>query len=153
MNPFEPPASPIAEPPDAPGSPVKAVLLGVLVDLGGSLVSSFVLGVVYVMQVASSGVSEAEMAARLADMGNVGWVFAVGSAVGCGFSVLGGYVCARISRRRDYSLAAIVAACSAGFGALVSWGTMGALQLILLSAVTVACVLLGNRYGMVRPAR
>jgi MFS family permease len=147
-NPYEPPQTPVSDPQPQAGSPVKAVLLGLAVDIGGSLVASVLLGIVYAVMLASSGVSGDELRTELEGVMQTGWGFTIASAVGCAFSVLGGWVCARVSRRRDYRLGWVLAACSVGIGTLISADGYSVLQQVLLGGVTVACVLIGVRSGM-----
>lgn len=151
-NPYDPPQTPVSDPQPQAGSALKAVLLGLAVDIGGSLVASVVLGLVYAVVLASSGVSGDELRLALEGVMQTGWGFAIASAVGCAFSVAGGYVCARVSRRRDYRLGWVLAALSVGIGTLVGADGYSLLQQVLLGGVTVACVLIGVRSGMRVPA-
>ncbi len=62
--------------------------------------------------------------------------------VGLVFSVLGGYVCARVARRSEFKLAGIVAA----IGSAIGWILGGELPLLLhlfLTCLSVACVMFG----------
>jgi MFS family permease len=147
-NPYDPPQTPVSDPEPQAGSPVKAVLLGLTVDIGGSLLASVALGIVYAVVLGSQGVEGEDLRQALEGVMQTGWGFAIGSAVGCAFSVLGGFVCARISRRRDYRLGWVQAGLSVAIGALLSAEGYSLLQQVLLGGVTVACVLIGVRTGM-----
>src|SRR5690606_37718675 len=63
MNPYAPPGAAVGDLPAKPGSAVKAVVLGFLVDIGGTLVGTIVLGIVYGIVLAASGASEEELIA------------------------------------------------------------------------------------------
>ena len=138
-NPFTPPGAPLKDEQTPPGSPVKAVLAGLAIDIGGSLVLGIVLTVSYAVALSSEGMSQQEVANAMADIPTDSWPYIVG--------ILGGYWCARIARRSEYRLAFIMAAISAGFGLVTSWDTYDPVQNLLLALTTVACVLLGTKYG------
>ena len=72
--------------------------------------------------------------------------------VGVLCSVLGGYVCERIARRRDYKAGAVLAALSAVLGLAMGAGAASAPMLALLVFLTVGSVLLGTRLGFAAPA-
>jgi hypothetical protein len=147
-NPYEPPRAPVTDPRPRAGSPAKAVLLGLAVDIGGTLLASMVLGAVYAVMLAGSGLDAAALQEAMDGFGRSGWGFAIGSAVGCGFSVLGGHVNARISRRTDYRLGWVQAALAVGLGVLIGADSYSPLQHVLLAGVSAACVLIGVRSGM-----
>jgi hypothetical protein len=152
MNPYSPPEARVADPPPKPASAVKAVLLGFFVDVGGSIVSSLVLTIGYAFVLASQGRSQAEIQDTLQTGSDSGAGFALAAVVGCACSVLGGYVCARVSRRADYRLGAVLAALSVTAGLLLGGGGYSAAGNVLMGAVTFACVLLGTHYGARRNA-
>jgi MFS family permease len=131
---------------------VKAVLLGLLVDIGGTLIGTLLFAAIYGAMLASGGTSPAEAQEAYAEMAQTAWGFTILAVMGCGFSVLGGYVCARISRRLDFRLGLILAALSAGSGFLLGGGGEPPLKTLLMMGVTVACVLTGTWYGIRRNA-
>jgi len=148
QNPYAAPDARLADTIAAPGSPIKAVLIGLGVDIGGSVVATLILAIAYGMFLAASGASQEEIAA--ASRGGTttdSWLFYASSLVGCAFSVLGGYVCARIARRSEYTLGAILAAISAAFGL---WSSMDQYQVGILASLTLAsigAVIWGVRLG------
>jgi hypothetical protein len=146
-SPYAPPDARLADPIAAPGSPIKAVLIGLGVDIGGTVVATLILAIAYGMFLAASGASQEEIAAASAGTSTDSWFFYVSSLVGCGFSLLGGYVCARIARRSEYTLGAILAAISAVFGL---WAAMDHYQIGILASLTLAsigAVIWGVRLG------
>jgi len=152
VNPYSPPDANLKDPRGKPGSPVKAVLIGLLVDIGGTLLGTLLFAIIYGAMLASGGASPAEAQGAYAEMAETAWGFAILAVIGCGFSVLGGYVCARISRRPDFRLGVILAALSAGSGFLLGGGGEPPLKTVLMMGVTVACVLTGTWYGVRRNA-
>jgi hypothetical protein len=148
-NPYSAPASKVADPAPRPGSPYKAVGLGLLTDFGGTMVFSTILTFVYGVMLAGSGVAQEDLEAaiRNASAGDTLY-FWIGSIGGCGFSLLGGYVCARIARQSEYTLGVILAASVVVLGLLL-FGD-GGLDLglsVVLNAATVAAVIVGAWIG------
>ena len=149
-NPYSPPTSPVSDPPPAAGSAFKAVALGALTDLGGTIVSGIVIGMIYTMMISNSGLSDDEVAAQLQEFGKDGGGYLLLTLVGCGFSILGGYVCARISQRTDYRLGFATAGLSVAFGLLMGWDQADALLHAAMAIVTLVSVLVGVKLGMPR---
>ena len=152
-NPYAPPEAPLQDPPHAPGSPVKAVLAGLAIDVGGSLLVGFIVSAVYVASLANEGMSEDELAAALANAPTDSAVFIVGTLAGGALSFLGGFICARIARRDEYRVGAVLAALCALTGLGLSWEAYPPMLNALLTLLTAAFVMLGIRYGRVAPHR
>ena len=150
MDPYRPPKAGIADPPAGAGSAFKAVAYGFLVDVGGSLLFSALVSVLYSMYLASNGVPLGQLEEQLQADLRQGWGFGIATAIGCGFSVLGGYVCARVSRRVDRTLPAVLAALSVGLGLVLGWSTYDVIEMLSLSVLTVAAILVGWRLGVRR---
>jgi hypothetical protein len=144
---YTPPGSDLRDPPPPPGSPWKAVLVGYLVDMGGTFIASAVLAIAYTAVLSQQGLSAAQIHEALADPTPGSSFYVVGTLAGCAFSFLGGYWCARIARRTPYRLGGILAALSTLSGAALSWGVYPLEQITLLSVTSVACVLLGSKFG------
>ena len=113
-SPFSAPKSDVEMGDIAKGSPVKAVLFGVLADIGSTLVAGLMIGVVYGIILASAGVpmEQLEQAMQYSPIGLISLL------VGLLCSVLGGYVCARIANHNEYRLAAITGFISMMIGLL-----------------------------------
>lgn len=147
-NPFTPPRAELAERPElTPGSPIKAVLLGLAVDLGGSIVTALLVGIAYGVSLVNEDMSNEEFTAAISQITPDSGIFIATFAVGMAFSALGGYVCARIAKRSEYRYGAILATLSAAFGILISAGQYSILQHVLFSFATIASVLVGVRIG------
>ena len=149
-NPFEPPETDSTKnplPPAAPGSPLRAVLVGLAVDIGGSLVVGVTITVIYVAQLHGKGLSETELREAVTHMPHDTALYMAGVLLGLLMSLLGGYACARIVRRGEYRAGVVMTAISALFG-LVVGANPGIDQMLLLMTVTsVACNLLGVKFG------
>lgn len=151
MNPFTPPERRVADPPRNPGSPVKAVVLGLLVDIGGTFLVGLIFSIGYSVVLASTGSSPEEVMTALGEIGRNRTTFLILAALGCACSVLGGYVCARISRCTDYRLGLILGILSAVIGLFMGAGNYTVFENILLNGITIVCVLMGISYGMRKP--
>ena len=148
-NPYATPEARVAERRRQPGSPYKAVALGALTDLGGTFLFSMLLMFIYGVALSGSGVQPEDMEAAMRDAASTESLFFwVGSIGGCGFSVLGGYVCARIAGQSEYTLGAILAVVVVVLGMLL-FGTGGYDfgMSVFLNATTVAAVIVGAWIG------
>jgi hypothetical protein len=148
-NPFQPPETdPTRNPrPVPPGSPLKAVLAGLAVDIGGTTLLSMVVAVLYALQLHAQGLSEGEMREAMAHMPRDSALYIGGTLLGALLSVAGGYVCARVAGRDEFRIGLVMAAVS-GLVGLLMGGANEAPDMTALFALTgVACNLLGVKYG------
>ncbi len=152
-NPYTPPSARVADVAvEKRGSPIKAVAFGLLVDIGGSLAFGLLLVFAYGVSQASSGATSAEIAASFENLSVDSWVSIVGDIVDTLFSALGGYVCARVAKRSEFRLGAMLAALSISFATLVGGSDYSVLWNIVLSVVTFLAVMFGVRMGVARNA-
>lgn len=153
MDNYRPPKADVADPPRGPGSPFTAVVVGLLVDVGGTVLASALMGILYSAYLAAQGVQLDDIQDRLQEGFQQGWGFALATAVGSACSFLGGYVCARIARRRDSMPVLVLSALSVSVGLLLGPpGNYAVGETISLSALTVLCIFAGARLGMRRLA-
>lgn len=151
-NPYAPPDATLADPAAVPGSAFKAIGLGLAVDIVGTLVAGLLLGAVYGIFLTMTGATQEELeAAAKVSVGS--GVFYAGFLVGSFFSVLGGYVCARIARQSEYRRGAILATLSVLFGLLMTFEQYSALMSALMAIVGSATVMFGVRLGYARNRR
>jgi hypothetical protein len=151
--PFKPPeANPKRKPPrpgepSFVGSPVRAILTGLTIDIGGSMVINIILAVAYHVQLSNSGLSEAQIATVMQNITPQSTIAIVSTLLGALCSVAGGFACARIVRRDEFRIGGVMASLS-GFITL-AWGGSDLPDdlIVLLTLSTVACVLLGVKYG------
>jgi len=134
------------------GSPVKGMIFGVLVDIGGSLLASFVLFFIWAIWLGASGLDAESITKEMTEPDPLSQVAIVGYALGTGFSWLGGYVCALVARETELQCAAVVATISS----LVALATGAGMPLALylsLTVLTFATVMLGGWMGQQQNAR
>ena len=91
-SPHKPPAT---DPTTAPGSPLRAVLAGLAVDLGGTALLGIVLRVIYAAQISTPDMTETQLHDALENIPPQSGVMIAGIVLGALLSVAGGYVCAR----------------------------------------------------------
>jgi hypothetical protein len=103
-NPYTPPRAPLQENPSrGRGSPWKALLFGVITDIGGTLVAVAVLSVLAALTMGEAA-SDPETFRTYFDSGL--WQM-LQMVVGSLCTLLGGYVAARIANHAEYRYAAV----------------------------------------------
>lgn len=145
-SPYAPPSATVTTAAQQRGSAWKAVVLGLLTDIGGSIITSVVIGIAYAAVLASSGMAQEEAMQAFMELEQNTTLMLLMYSVGGLFSVLGGYVCARIVRYNELRWAMFVALGSAAAGAVLGSQEEPAMQILLLGT-TVASVLLGAWLG------
>jgi hypothetical protein len=151
-NPYQPPEAPVSDRDARRGAPVKGMIFGLLVDIGGSLIAAVVLVFVWSVWLAASGMDAEAITQMLSEPDPLSTFSFVSYAVGCGFSWLGGYVCARVARETEMRCAAAVATVSSLIA--VTMGTALPLALnLVLTLFTFGAVMLGGWTGLQRNLR
>lgn len=105
-DPYSVPSSPLGS--TRKPAPVKAVIYGLMIDVGGSLLFGLVFGLAYGAILAANGVSADEIMAKLSDMDPRSLTGFILNLAGLLFSFLGGYVCARTAVERVYACVAVM---------------------------------------------
>ena len=154
-NPFQPPETDPAKNlrPVPPGSPLKAVLWGLAVDLGGTVLLGVVIAALFAMQLHGQGLSDDEIHDAMGHMPHDSALYIAGTLLGALLSVAGGYVCARVARHDEFRIGSVMAATSALVGLLLGVSDEEADMVALLTLTSVACSLLGVKYGADRNRR
>jgi hypothetical protein len=150
---FTPPQAEVRDARKPKGSVIKGVLAGLAVDFGGTIAFGIVLSVVYGGLLAAAGQGEAQIRAALAESDSNSTFAAFGVVGGCAFSILGGYVCERVARQRNYRAGAILGIVSVGLGLAMGAFSLPWAENVLLAFLTVGSVLLGTRLALERHAR
>ena len=134
--------------PPRAGSPLRAILTGLTVDVGGSVLTGALLTIVYSASLAASGMSSDDITEALKNLPPTSAVAILGILAGSCWSVAGGYVCARIVQRDEYRVGSVMAWMSVFLGLLLGGADEPGDMLVLTSLTTIACVLLGVMYGV-----
>jgi hypothetical protein len=143
MNPYEPPRSNLHRRDTEPGSIPKAVAIGVAIDIGGTLIASFAVALIYGGILGARGLNEDAIAAEFQQLEVWSAYGIITGAIGLAISAFAGFHCARIANRNEYLAPGIMAMISCAFGAAISAGAHPLPTLILLSALSVIAVLGG----------
>jgi uncharacterized membrane protein YfcA len=152
-NPYRAPGAVVADQDRPVGSPVKAVIFGVLTDILGTTVMSVLVVMIYGFYLASSGSDRQEIENAAALLDPLSGIGLLTSALGCVFSFLGGYVCARVAGQAEMKWAAVVAAISLAFGLIIGLQAYSFAMNLLLAAPATAFVLIGGYAGARRNKR
>lgn len=137
---YSTPQSPLGVPTQKQGSPVKAVLYGLLVDFGGTILASMVISVVYGIMLVRTSMSEQEIERALTDVDPFSVYGLILSGAGLFCSFWGGYVCALNSRTRIVRDAAILSALTVTLGILMSGAIYTVLQHALMAIAGIVAI-------------
>jgi len=149
-NPFKPPegdSSKNERVPDVPGSPLKAILSGLAVDLGGTAVLGIVLEQLYALTLKGQGMSGPDIDEAMQHIPAASTIGVLSIVLGAVMSVAGGYVCARIVLRDEYRVGGVMAGISALLGLALSSSSDPSDIIALLILCTAASNMLGVKYG------
>ena len=145
MNEFpnSPPKSNAEKRRDKKGSPVKAITIGVIVDIGGTIILGLILVMIYSVLLASEGLSPEEIEHQLINLDPHSTFSIIGMILGGLMTVVAGYLCASIVNYSEYKFTFILGSISAASGLMVGESQYSTLDNIFLSILTVMCALLG----------
>ena len=125
------------------GSPVKAITIGVVVDIGGTSVLGIILVMIYSVLLASEGLSPEEIEDRLMNLDPHSTFSIISMILGGMVTVFAGYLCASIVNFSEYKYTFILGSISAAFGLMVGESHYSTLDNIFLTILTVMCALFG----------
>jgi len=117
-NPYQPPEAPVVgvHSDERFGSPVKAILVGLVVDIGGSIVGGTILAIAWGILLGAGGASGEEIDRFFRESHTFQWATL---CTGLGFTGLGAYVAARIANRAEYRFALMLGLCSLALSELM----------------------------------
>jgi hypothetical protein len=149
-NPYTPPDAALADQPPPPGSPWKAIGLGLLTDIGGTLLASMVLAIAFGIAMSAQGQGPEEIEAAMSAPFLDSWLSTAATLVGLGFSVAGGYVCARIVRRSELKFGAVQGVLATVLGFALAGQSQADDRPFLLASISFVAVLAGALWGQHR---
>lgn len=141
-NPYSAPKAELRETPAAARSPILAVITGIAVDTAGTFVSGIALTFGHAVWMIHSGATTDGVAA----LAPTPALRAASIVVGTLWSVLGGYVGARMAKRRELALGAIQGTLSMAIGFWLG-SHAEPLNDLLLSTATIAATVAGSALG------
>lgn len=143
QNRYEPPRAPLSPRSREPGSIPKAVAVGAVIDIGGTMLGGLIVGVGYSILMGLQGRSSDEIQRALTNLDPWSGLSILLNVIGTFMSGLGGYQCAVIANRPGYLAPGILSLVSTTMGALLNNGQLQLPYLLLMSGVTVAAILIG----------
>jgi hypothetical protein len=145
-NRYQPPRARIDSRNHEPGSISKAVAVGAIIDIGGTMLGGIVIAFGYSMLMGMQGRSNVEIERALTQFDRWSVFGLLLTAMGLVMSMLGGYRCAAIANRNAYLAPGILSLISVTVGAFMSAGEVGLPELLMMSALTVASILGGASF-------
>lgn len=142
-NRYQPPRSRLDPRNREPGSIPKAVAVGALIDIGGTILGGSIVAMCYAVLLGMQGLSSDAITRELTEAGRWSAFGLITMAIGLVMSVLGGFQCAVIANRTTYLAPGILSIISVALGALMNEGQSQLQELLFFSAVTVAAILAG----------
>ena len=136
-----------------PASAFKSVAIGLAVDIGGSMAVGTAMAFVYAGMLVSEGMEPEQIVEALTNIPPTSTFSIVGIVVGLFISGLAGFVCARLSRRRDYKLGLIMGGIAGAVSFISGYGIYSLPMNAVIVAATFAAILIGMKVGMPRAAR
>lgn len=151
-NPYSPPNSELEVKEILPPRPVFGITMGILIDLGGTMLLGVASGFIYAAFLASEGMPLEEIEALLGSYDPMSLYGIVNVFLGLFMSYVGGLYCAKISRATSYLYPGIMAAILTALMSAVAWGSMDDLLFVILSAMSVLAIFCGARSHLKRRA-
>ena len=134
------------------GSPMKAFAIGVVVDIGGTIVLGIILTMIYSVMLASEGLSPQEIEDQLTNLDPHSTFSIISMILGGMVTVFAGYLCASIVNFSEYKYTFILGSISAAFGLMVGESHYSSLDIMFLTILTVMCALFGAWLYVVKKA-
>jgi hypothetical protein len=141
-NPFQPPRARLEPTQHEPRPIWQAVLLGGVVDYGGTQVVTFVLFSLYGLMLAGQGQTAEQVRQTFTHLTADATVVRVAMALGLIMSGVGGYVCAYFANRRTYTAVGILSALMVALGAASQPADANGQTQLLLTVIQVAVTFL-----------
>jgi hypothetical protein len=145
-NPYDAPGANVHQDENPPVRPITGIIIGLLIDLGGTIVVATLIGFLYAIAIASQGATAAEVESALTNPDPSSALGVLSSLAGMAMSYLAGFYCLRISRGTNlrYPLFLALIVFVVGVAAGLAWADMNVFLLLGLSALTVGVTLLGG---------
>lgn len=141
---YKPPKSDVETQKQPSGSVLKGSLIGVVVDILGTTVVGFLIGVAYTIFSLSMGINDQQQVlSELQSLYSPVGISAV--IIGLFISFGAGYLSAKHSGNNARMTACIVSVISCAFGFLVGGGHYTTIEMIVLSVLTVSAIFAGSQ--------
>jgi len=125
------------------GKSVKAIIVGISIDIGGTIIFATVLGMVVGAYYATQGMSPEAIQDKLSQLDIFSLYGIIGSIGGTLFSILAGYMCAKISINKIKRDILILALINSGLGFLMGMVNASLIENMIFALITVAAIAVG----------
>ncbi|MDY6993500.1 MAG: hypothetical protein SVR94_12990 [Pseudomonadota bacterium] len=142
-NIYQTPKAPLTTPEPAKGSPIKAILIATIVDIGGTLMVGFLISMGYIVIQTSKGVPTKQAIKHLGQMELYAPVSLLGLALGFAITLYAGYLCAKIAQRSIYRVVTVFSIIIIGFSIMMTVSYYSVLEHILLNMLALFSAYLG----------
>lgn len=146
-SPYAPPVSDVLVIEERKGAWWKALLYGVLIDIGGTMLLGIVVATVTFSVLTAQGKDTSDYVQLFADP--LSPMMMAMSFAGCLLSVLGGYVCASVAKQNELKLAGVMAMISTLYSVMLGSYEYTA-YMVFLYVATIASIFFGSWIGMKR---
>lgn len=150
QNRYQPPRANLNARNREPGSLLKAVVYGAVIDIGGTLVGSFVFAFVYVMLLGLQGHPAEVIEDAVMNFDRWSFFGISLTLMGLSMSAIGGFICAAIANRPGFLAPGLLSLVSVTTGAMLGGGELPQQELMFFSALTVAAIFVGAAQYMRR---
>lgn len=147
-SPYQAPQSKLVGRNSEPASATKAVLIALAIDLGGSMAIGTAMAVVYAVMLLSDGADPEQLASAFENIPPMSMFSLISIACGALISGIAGFVCARLSQRRDYTLGFILAGIAGAVSFAFGYASYPLAMNVGMVVLTFAAILLGMKLGM-----
>ncbi len=142
-NPYTPPQANVDTKEFKQGKWYNAILLGFLVDFIGTMLVSILLSVLVTAYFMSHGMKVEEVRGLLTATDFTSPIYIASLGIGLVFSILGGYICARIANHHEYRYVAIIGLLDILLGLVMSPQSFPTLHHLALTALSFAALFTG----------
>ncbi len=142
-NLYHPPESRLSNGDLEPGSPIKAIIVGVAIDIFGTLLLSVILGIVFGLYWHYSGENIDALADHASQLDLTSPFQMVSMILGSLISLYAGYTCARIARQNIYFYAAVAGLIVSILSYLLGMQSFSQAESLFLSILSLAIYIYG----------
>ena len=128
--------------------PVRGILISFVVDVGGTFMGIAVMAIIYVGILTYNGKTRSEID-HLLSASDPMTLFNIMIALwGVLMSFIGGFICVRISRARDYNYPIVLATLVFVFGIVTSWAALEIYEILFWSTLSFGATMLGAQRAL-----
>ncbi|NNF17784.1 MAG: hypothetical protein HKN70_13660 [Gammaproteobacteria bacterium] len=147
-NPYQSPDANVDKTADQKRRPIRAILISFVVDVGGTFLGIAVMAIIYVGILTYSGKTRSEIDHLLSTSDPTTLFNILVALWGVLMSFIGGFICVRIARARDYNYPIVLASLVFIFGIVTSWAALEIYEILLWSTLSFGATMLGAQRAL-----